>query len=118
MQAGAHTPEELETLLEDAFLMRDRRALAALFENAAVLNAGNGSPEARGRAQIVQAAAEMWAREELYLAARLRVLQAGGTALIAGECSTSVAHRSRDGAWRYTIALIRAQPQPQRSNHE
>jgi hypothetical protein len=115
MQAGAHTPEELKTLLEDAFLMRDWRGLAALFEDAAVLSGGKGSPVARNRAHIVQAAAKMWAREGLYLAASSRVLQARGTALIAGERSTSVARRSGDGVWRYTIALLRTQPQPQRS---
>ena len=32
--AGARTPEELETLLEDAFLLHDRRALAQLFQEA------------------------------------------------------------------------------------
>ena len=32
MSPGALTPEELETLLEDAFVVRDRAALARLFE--------------------------------------------------------------------------------------
>jgi hypothetical protein len=115
MQPGARTPEELETLLEDAFLMRDRKALSALFENAAVLSGGDGSPATRGRTRIVEAAAAMWAREALYLAAPLLVLQTSGTALIAGECATSVARRSGDGSWRYAIALLHADPQPQRS---
>jgi len=57
----------------------------------------------------------MWAREQLYLAAPLRVLQVRDTALIAGEFATSVARRSSDGAWRYAIALLRAQQQPKRS---
>jgi hypothetical protein len=115
MQAGANRPEELDTLLEDAFVMRDPRALAALFEDAAVLGTGDRSPVAHGRRQIVQAAAEMWAREELYLAYPRRVLQARRTALIAGDRSISVARRSTDGIWRYTIALLHAQPQSRRS---
>jgi hypothetical protein len=35
--AGGRTPEELETLLEDALLMRDAAALTPLFEDASVL---------------------------------------------------------------------------------
>ena len=40
MTAGGRTPEELETLLEDALLMRDAEALTPLFEDASVLVAG------------------------------------------------------------------------------
>ena len=47
MRSGAQTPEELETLLEDTFVVRDRQALAALFEDGAVLGAG-GSRGTRG----------------------------------------------------------------------
>jgi hypothetical protein len=115
MQAGARTPEELETLLEDAFLMHDRCALSGLFENGAVLAGRDGSQVAHGLVQIVEAATIGWAREELYLGAPLRVLQTRNTALITGTCAISVARRSGDGAWRYSIALLHSQPQPQRS---
>jgi hypothetical protein len=115
MQLGAHTPQELETLLKDAVLIRDRRALAALFENAAALDDGNGTRVPRGRRQIVNAAADIWVYEEPFLAAPRRVVQARGTALLAGDHSTSVARRSGDSVWRYTIALPHTQPQPQRS---
>ena len=54
MRPGARTPEELETLLEDAFVVRDRDALAQLFEDGAVLVAGGGRPEARGGSQIAR----------------------------------------------------------------
>jgi hypothetical protein len=37
MGAGARTPEELETLLEDAFVLHDPQALAQLFQPAARL---------------------------------------------------------------------------------
>src|SRR5687768_12128964 len=39
MGPGAQTPEELETLFEDAFVVRDATALAQLFEEGAVLGA-------------------------------------------------------------------------------
>jgi Domain of unknown function (DUF4440) len=112
MAAGARTPEELETLLEDAFVMHDRSALVSLFETDAVLASGDRAPAARGRLHIVEAAAQMWAREEQYLAHPLRVLQARRTALIAGRHATTVARRSSDGSWRYAIALLHTQPQP------
>src|ERR687897_2970498 len=58
MRSGAQTPEELETLLEDAFVVRDRQALAALFEDGAVL--GAGGLEARGGEAITGLAGELW----------------------------------------------------------
>ena len=39
MPAGARTPEELETLLEDAFVLHDPQALAELFQPGALLAA-------------------------------------------------------------------------------
>jgi hypothetical protein len=75
MRSGAQTPEELETLLEDAFILRDRQALAPLFEDGAVL--GAGGLEARGRETIVGLAGELWERELTYLADPHRVLRAG-----------------------------------------
>jgi len=53
MRPGARTPEELDALLEDAFVVRDRRALAALFEGDALLvdaAAGRRAAPARSRA--------------------------------------------------------------------
>jgi hypothetical protein len=47
MTTGARTPEELETLLEDAFLTRDRAGFQAPFDDDAVL-APAGAREARG----------------------------------------------------------------------
>jgi hypothetical protein len=114
MNTGARTPEELETLLEDAFVIRDHGAIAGLFEHDAVLSDGE-AVLARGRPMIVQATRAMWAREQPYLAAPAQVLQIHRTALIAGPFATSVAHRTRDGAWRYTITLLHDQPHTDRS---
>jgi ketosteroid isomerase-like protein len=106
MRATAHTPEELETLLEDAFVLRDRRALAELFDDGALLVAGDGQREARGDAEIAQAAAVMWEGEWTYLAEPRQVLQARDTALVLAKRGINVVRRGSDGAWRYAISLL------------
>jgi hypothetical protein len=60
MEAGARTPEELETLLEDAFVLCDHRALAQLFQPGAMPVVGGGLAEARGRRQITRVATQLW----------------------------------------------------------
>jgi hypothetical protein len=82
MRAGARTPEELETLFEDAFLLRDREALIHLFEDGAVLVACDRVQEARGSEEISRSAAAMWERDCTYLAEPRRILQARDTALV------------------------------------
>lgn len=102
----ATTPEELETLLEDAFVTRDRTAVASLFEDAAVLDAEPGAPPARGGPQIAQLASRMWERGRGYLAEPRRVLQARDTALVVSDGAIGVMRRASDGSWRYAIALL------------
>jgi hypothetical protein len=81
MDAGARTPEELETLLEDAFVLHDPQALAQLFHPGATL-VTDRLLEARGRRQIALVAAQLWESERSYLAdPRRRVLQVRDTAL-------------------------------------
>lgn len=106
MSRGAQSPEELETLLEDAFVARDLEALAHLFEAGAVLAAGDGRQDARGREAIARWAAAAWARNRTYVAEPRRVLQARDTALVVADRGTTVVRRGRDGAWRYAIALL------------
>lgn len=106
MRPGARTPEELETLFEDAFVTRDREALAELFEEGAVLDAGDGLAEARGGEQIALFATAMWERDRTYLANPRRILQACDTALVVAERGVNVMRRGRDGGWRYAIALL------------
>jgi hypothetical protein len=67
MEAGARTPEELETLLEDAFVLHDHHALAQLFHPGAMLVAGGGLPEARGHEQIARVATQLWDSQRRYL---------------------------------------------------
>ena len=106
MRPGARTPEELETLLEDAFVIRDGEALAELFEDGALLVAQEGAREARGGDEIAQLVREMWERNRTYLADRPRVLQARNTGLVVTQRGINVVRRGTDGAWRYAIALL------------
>jgi hypothetical protein len=105
MKQGARTPEELETLLEDAFVTRDRSALTQLFENGAVLVCGNVR-EARGEEEIARFATALWDRDRTYVAEPGRVLQARDIALVVADGGISVARRGGDRAWRYAIALL------------
>lgn len=106
MEYGARTPEELETLFEDAFLLRDLEAVLNLFDDAAVFVAARGSKEARGRAPIARAARHLWYSDSIYAAGSKRVLQARDTALLLADSSTSVMRRDANGAWRFVISLM------------
>jgi hypothetical protein len=106
MPAGARTPEELETLLEDAFVLHDPHALAELFQPGAMLVVSGGLPEARGRRQIARVAAQLWDSERLYLADPRQVLQARDTALVVSGHATNVVRRTDNGSWRYAISLL------------
>jgi hypothetical protein len=106
MRTGARTPEELETLFEDAFVVRDGDALSRLFDVGAVLVAGEGLPEARGGDEIARLASSMWERNRTYVADPHRVLQARDTALVVAERSLNVGRRGPDGTWRFAISLL------------
>ncbi|CAN5650479.1 hypothetical protein BH24ACT24_BH24ACT24_04450 [soil metagenome] len=106
MRPGGSTPEELETLFEDAFVVRDRRALSDLFEDGAVLVARDGDREARGDEEIARFASAMWERDRTYVAVPQRVLQARDTALVVAAWGTNVVRRGSDGSWRYAISLL------------
>ena len=106
MGAEARTPEELDTLLEDAFVLHDQEALAQLFQPGAMLVAGGGLPEARGRRQIARVAAQLWDSQRLYLADPRQVLQVRGTALVLAGHTINVVRRTDDGSWRYAISLL------------
>ena len=106
MRPDARTPEELETLLEDAFVLRDGEALADLFEDGAVLVAVDASREARGGDEIACLASEMWECNRTYLADPRLVLQARNTGLVVTKRGINVVRCGGDGAWRYAIALL------------
>lgn len=105
MASGASTPEELEVLLEDAFVVRDQVAAAGLFEDSSVLACTATARPARGRAAIAEFVERLLASDQIYLADPRQVLQAGDTALVIGTHVISVARRGPRG-WRYAIALL------------
>jgi hypothetical protein len=106
MRPGARTPEELESLLEDAFVTRDAEALCEMFEEGAVLIAGTARQEARGPEEIGRLAKALWEGDRTYVAESQHVVQARRTALVLGGGAISVVRRRGDGAWRYAIALL------------
>jgi hypothetical protein len=103
---AARTPEELEALFEDAFVLRDPRAVAPLFEARALLVAGGVTGEARGSDDVARSAAALWSRDFTYVADPRRVIQAHDIALVLATAATSVVRRGADGAWRYAITLL------------
>jgi hypothetical protein len=106
MEPGARTPEELETLFEDAFVIRDAVAVRAMFADGAVLVAGSAEREARDAEAIGRCATALWADDGTYVAAPRRIVQARDTALVLGRHSINVVRRGADGAWRYAIAFL------------
>ena len=94
-------------MLEDAFVSRDRRALAELFEDGAVL-VDSRLGEARGESEIQRFAAALWARDYSYLADPQLVVQARHMALVLADEGINVVHRGADGAWRYAISLLKS----------
>jgi hypothetical protein len=106
MDGGARTPEELETLLEDAFVLQDHHALAQLFQPDASLVVGGGLPDARGHEQIRGVATQLWDLDRCYIADARRILQVRDTALVVAGRAINVARRGGDGFWRYTISLL------------
>src|SRR5215210_5780085 len=103
MSQGARTPEELETLFEDAFVTRDELAVARLFEDSALLVSSNGRGSARGGEAAARMARTMWECELTYVADPRRVFQAGDTALVLTGRGINVARRARGASWRYAI---------------
>ena len=62
--------------------------------------------QARGSAQIMRFAAQIWAHEPTYLADPHRLVQARDTALVVARRAINVVRRGSDGRWRYAISLM------------
>ena len=105
MTTGARIPEELDTLLEDAFVLRDESAFDALFAHDAVLGGARGL-EARGAPAIREALVALWAGEHIYVAGDTRVLRLRDTALVVATGAIHVARRGGDRTWRAAISLL------------
>ena len=102
---GGQTPEELETLLEDAVLLGDVGTVAGLFQPGGMLVMG-AAPPLRGRGQIRAAAAALCRYRPGYLAEPRRVLQIRDVALLIGRDVVNLARRGDDGTWRYDICVL------------
>src|SRR5215218_11470935 len=102
--SGARTPEELETLFEDALLVRDHKVLTALFESGATLVMSSDEP-VRGGEAIARAALASCNGIGAYVADPRRVLLARNSALVVTDRGVNMMHRGDDGAWRYAIVL-------------
>ena len=108
--AGAATPEELESLFEDAFVVRDGPALCCLFDDGGVLVFGDR--ELRGGAEIGRAAARLWREGRTYVGGPRRVLQARDTGLVVGSAGVHVMRQAGDGSWRMAISLLHTTTTP------
>ena len=105
MTTAPRTPEELDALLEDAFVLHDGKACRALFADGAVLEHVDGAA-ARGGDDVARAIAPLWASDRTYVSAPRRVLQARDMALVVSDAAIHVARRERDRTWRVAISLL------------
>ena len=133
-EATAHSPEELPTQLEDAFLVGDRRGLAELFDERAVLAPNVANVDVRGSDAIAMFAAALRAADRHYLGQVRRVVQTGDTAAVVLDWSLTargstdgphergrgvdVLRRGGDGAWRYLISLMQVCEQSKEEQYE
>lgn len=96
---AAASPEELETLLEDALLLHDDAAVAALFEDRGVLVAGAGCVRNRHRA------AEVLLQRD-YVASAHLVTVVRDIAVVFGDHTVNVSCRGPDRSWRLAVAIV------------
>ena len=96
---AAVSPEELETLLEDALLLYDARAVAALFEDRGVLVTKVGAVAARDQAADVLA-------EYDFVASMRSVSVLGDIAVVVGDHTVNISHRGIDRRWRLVVAVV------------
>jgi hypothetical protein len=101
---GASSPEELETMLEDATVLGDPDELAALFAPGAVLHRAGRELPVRGRRGIAELLTERPDRPA-YIALTPHILQRGATALVLTGSAVHVTRRSPQG-WRYLISWL------------
>jgi hypothetical protein len=109
MTTGARTPEELDMLLEDAFVLRDWALTDTLFHDHALLVASGGL-QARGGEEIAAALSELWRRDRIYVARPGQVLCTRDLALHVSLGAIHVLQRGRDGSWRAAISLLHLDP--------
>jgi hypothetical protein len=97
MTAGS--PEELEILLEDALLLHDATAVAALFDDRGVLVTGPGS--VLGPADAANALAE-----HTFVASPHSATLVGDIAVVVGDRTVNISCRGTDRRWRLVVAIV------------
>ncbi len=97
---AASSPEELETLLEDAVLLGDEAAVAALFEPRAVLITG---PTITGPEHALGELAKLG-----YVASTRTVSVRHEAAVVVGDHAVNVSCRAPDGSWRLVATIVRS----------
>lgn len=95
----ASSPEELETLLEDAVLLGDEAAVAALFDEGAVLITG---PRITGPEHALADLAKLG-----YAASTRTVTVRRHLAVVVSDHAVNISIRAPDGAWRLIAAIVR-----------
>ena len=105
LPAGA-TPEELETLMEDAIVLQDGQALSRLFEPGGLLVLDSGPGEVRGQKEIARAVNMVSDLTGTYVSGPRRLYQSRDLVLLVGDGVINVARRSRDRSWRIAISLL------------
>jgi hypothetical protein len=95
----ARSPEELEFLLEDALVLRDSDAVAALFEQGGVL------VERSGRVRRVSEAARVLAAED-YQAEPASVTVVRNVAVVVGPSTVNISIRDARGDWLLVAATL------------
>lgn len=96
----ASSPEELETLLEDALLLHDEVAVAALFEDRGVLVTASSCLNGRIHAAAVLA-------ERNYVAAAHSLTVVRDVAVAVGDQAVNVSYRGPDQRWRLAVTVLK-----------
>jgi hypothetical protein len=95
---GAQSPEELEFLLEDALVLHDSAAVAALFEDGGVLVERSGGVS--GSANVVHQLARQG-----FLASPSSVTLVGQIAIVVGPQTVNISSRGPRGDWRLVASI-------------
>lgn len=93
------TPEELDTLLEDALLLQDDHAVTALFEESGVVICWP-----RDAVGPAQAAALLSQRD--YVASTGTATVVRDVAVTVGDHTVNLSRRGRDGSWRLLATIV------------
>lgn len=102
---GARTPEELEVLLEDAFILSDAERVISLFEPNGILVSDRDHPES----PAAFTARTFSPNQEVVRPASTRILATNDLAISVGE-GVNLSRRGPDGSWRIAISVLKWPP--------